>query len=483
MPGDVEMADASKEAEEPEHPLMVRTKEGQELMQSAAPKALEIFRGVIATDVAADDQRAIRAKEQAVYGAGEIYAEQKNVPEVKKLLDTCRSFFKIIAKSKTAKIVRKLFDYVARAGCDVQEEIELVEELIAWCRQEKRTFMRQRLQLRLAALRFRTQRYPEALQIINALLREVRRLDDKAMLVDVHVLESRVFYALKNQSKAKAGLVAARTAAHTIYIPPLVQAEIDMQSGIIGAEEGDFRLSFSYFYEAFEGYHGTGEHRKEAEQALTYMLMSKILDEHLDDLHNIMAQKSVLPYRDHRAVVALNAIADAHRASDLHRFNSTRSEYADVLSADGTLSRHLEDLYNKLLERHLLRIIEPYERVQIMHIAKQIGLSDVIIESKLSTMILDKKLKGILDQANRCVNVFDDTEADSTYPDALDTISQLHKVVDALIDKDAGKFIKKKEEKKDEKKDDKDEKKDEKKDGDAKEEKKEGDAKEEKKGK
>ena len=55
-----------------------------------------------------------------------------------------------------------------------------------------------------------------------------------------------------------------------------------------------------------------------------------------------------------------------------------------------------------------------------------------MVERKLSQMILDKKLHGILDQGSGCLAVFSPTEADKTYEGALATIQQTGLVVEAL---------------------------------------------------
>jgi 26S proteasome regulatory subunit N6 len=161
------------------------------------------------------------------------------------------------AKAKTAKIgaqvpsprtflmvVRSLIDLFSDIPNTIETQIEVTKDCIAWSVTEKRTFMRLSLQTRLVALYLDSQKYHDALQLSTTLLKELRRLDDKMVLVEVQLLESRVYHALRNIPKSRASLTSARTAANAIYCPPVVQAGLDMQSGILHAEDKDFKTAY-----------------------------------------------------------------------------------------------------------------------------------------------------------------------------------------------------------------------------------------------
>ena len=95
------------------------------------------------------------------------------------------------------------------------------------------------------------------------------------ILTEVHLLESRVYRGIGNLAKSKAALTSARTAANSIYCPPYLQASLDLQSGILHAEDKDYKTAYSYFYETFENL--SSQDDPGALGALKYMLLCKVM--------------------------------------------------------------------------------------------------------------------------------------------------------------------------------------------------------------
>jgi 26S proteasome regulatory subunit N6 len=331
----------------------------------------------------------------------------------------------LIPKAKTAKIVRGIIDSVAKIPGTSDLQISLCKEMVQWTRAEKRTFLRQRIEARLAALLMETKEYSEALTLLSGLVKEVRRLDDKLLLVDIDLLESKLHFSLRNLPKAKAALTAARTAANAIYVPPAQQGAIDLQSGILHAEEKDYKTAYSYFFEAFESFNALEDPK--AIFSLKYMLLCKIMVNQADDVGGIISSKAGLQYVG-PDLDAMKAVADAHSKRSLKLFETALQHYKAQLEEDPIVHRHLSSLYDTLLEQNLCRLIEPFSRVEIAHIAELIELPIDHVERKMSQMILDKKFVGTLDKGVGCLVIFDGPKTDAIYLATLETISNVEKL-------------------------------------------------------
>uniref|UniRef100_A0A8P4GNG9 Proteasome 26S subunit, non-ATPase 11b n=1 Tax=Dicentrarchus labrax TaxID=13489 RepID=A0A8P4GNG9_DICLA len=397
---------------------VVEFQRAQSLISTDRNASIDILHSIVRRDVQENDEEAVRVKEQSILELGTLLAKTGQAAELGGLLKFVRPFLISISKAKAARLVRSLLDLFLDMEAATGQEVELCLECIEWAKAEKRTFLRQALEARLISLYFDTKRYQEALALGSQLLQELKKMDDKALLVEVQLLESKTYHALSNLPKARAALTSARTTANAIYCPPKLQAALDMQSGIIhAAEEKDWKTAYSYFFEAFEGYDSIDSPR--AITALKYMLLCKIVLNLPEEVQALISGKLGLRHAGRQAKQISNAL----------------TEYRAELRDDPIINTHLATLYDNLLEQNLIRVIEPFSRVQIEHISVLIKLSKGDVERKLSQMILDKKFHGILDQGEGVLIIFDEPPVDKTYEAALETIQNMSKVVDSLYNK------------------------------------------------
>jgi 26S proteasome regulatory subunit N6 len=334
-------------------------------------------------------------------------------------------------QARIAKIIRMLYDKLLTIPGGLDAGLAIGLEIVEWCIKEKRTFLKHRIQTKLGGVYLDLGKFQEALKIIEVVLYEVRKLEDMLLLVDIHLVETKVFIALENVGKAKASLTAVKTAATTVNLHPSVQAEIDTLSGYIAAEEKDYSTGFSFFYEAFQGLMNLKDPR--AKNLLLYMVMCKILIKANDDVFSILNSKIGVQHQSPQTE-ALKAIASASKNKSVVEFEKCISVYQKELS-DPLIKTHITRLYTQLLEDNIKKIIEPYSRVEIDYVAKLIGLPYDKVLTKLSEMILDKKIPATLDQGRGCLVIFDEPPLDKTFGESLKIIGNLDKVVDSLYEK------------------------------------------------
>ncbi|KAF3355437.1 Serine/threonine-protein kinase prp4 [Verticillium dahliae VDG1] len=354
-----------------------RVQEAQKLAKSNPREAEQAYQEILSKPPSATSDAAIKEYEAALISLGELYRDEKNAQSLVDLVTTSRTTLSSFAKAKTAKLVRQLLDLFDAIPNTTDTQIAVTKSCIEWATSERRSFLRQNLETRLVTLLMAKQSYYDALTLINGLLRELKRLDDKLVLVEVQLLESRVYHALGNIPKARAALTSARTSA------------------------------------------------------ASYMLLCKIMLNLADDVNNLMASKQAQKYAGQN-LEAMKAIARAHSNRSLEEYERALTAYRYELGSDAFIRNHLRRLYDAMLEQNLIKVIEPFSRVEIDHIANMVGLDTQQVERKLSQMILDKVIIGVLDQGAGCLIIFDETHRDESYDHALATIEKLGGVVDVL---------------------------------------------------
>lgn len=197
---------------------------------------------------------------------------------------------------------------------------------------------------------------------------------------------------------AKASLTASRTAANSIYVVPVLQAEIDEMSGVLHCEESDYVTAYSYFLEvsrriilfcvsrlkcllpmrpqAFDAYDQANH--SSAIACLKYMVLCKVLNDTPGEVSALMASKFGMKHAG-ADLDAMAAVARAAKARSLEEFQAAVEKYGAYLKGDDLIAHHLDLLYARMLEGNLLKIVHPFSCVEIEHVARLINLPETTV--------------------------------------------------------------------------------------------------------
>jgi len=255
-------------------------------------------------------------------------------------------------------------------------------------------------------------------------------MDDKLLLVEIHLIECKTHFRLENIPKSKAALTAAKTNANAIHCPPLQQAEIDQWSGILALREKDFKTAYSYFYEAFEAFH-TGEDKR-AISAFKCIILTKIMDSDAHGVTQAISSKNGMIYAAENEVVGLLEIAKALKARSLKIFEEAVAKHKTMLESDAVVKYHVTDINEALVEQNIMRVLEPYSVVEVDYVAEAIELPRERTIQKLSEMILDGKLDGTLDESGGVISLLPSIKIQPTYDNIIEVIKNSSQVMDCL---------------------------------------------------
>ena len=348
------------------------------------------------------------------------------ISQIKEIKNTNNTFLvkltdKLIAKLKKRK--------------DLLKDIEnIIEEITKFCDETNNISMKSKIQTRLAEIYYINENYAKAIDICNNVIYDLKRYEDNLGLIQLLLLESKIYYATNGISKSKASLTSVKTLVTKVYVEPKLQASIDMQAGILAAHEKDFNLAYSYLFEAFDVYNIPNQKkRNKGLRAFQYMILFKIVGGHIEEVNNVVLSKQGKDYYGPE-VEALRSIESAVKEKSIKLLEDNINKNKEYFK-DKIIMYHINNLYTDLLEKNLIKIIKPYSVVEIDLVAKRIGLNYEEVNNKLRQMILDKKINGILDQGKGSLILYDVDMSNPYLDKSIETFKNLEKVVEALDNK------------------------------------------------
>lgn len=146
--------------------------------------AISLYESIISykfKDADEVNDESVKAKEQSAYRLANIFLQLSLFDELVDLTKQILPLYTDLPKSKTGKIIRSMFDICLKFPGKNRNNslIDLSKYIIEWCNKESRSFLRMKIENKLADLYFKQQNYQESLAILNKLLFELKKKDDK----------------------------------------------------------------------------------------------------------------------------------------------------------------------------------------------------------------------------------------------------------------------------------------------------------------
>ncbi|SOV82331.1 26S proteasome regulatory subunit RPN6 [Plasmodium sp. gorilla clade G3] len=575
------------------------------------------------------NEKVMQINDKLIYLLCDYYINKKEIDKLIEFTTSNENYFNILPQAKTAKLIRNIVEKISKKIRNISILYIIFKKYMNWAYEKKRNFLRCRIEVKIIILYIIKQKYKTALGLIDRLLKEVKKVDDKTLLLELYIVQTKIYMLLKNSPKMKASLTFAKNIANTINTAIYINSEIDLLSGILFIYEKDYKSAYIYLYECYETlytyiynshnntidflskkhndfytiiihniintstissqnktksisqispfllsfytfyeYYDTNnsilsldemninsnnvnliysdmickisssyeeleddkiycitnpielnydlieklsmdnygnliETKMDAKEnilnrendnlntmnnnnnnnnnknnnnnnnnnsssssnffifphnnnskgvgnfglnlnienvkiivPLKYMLLCKVLEENnRKEINNILCENNKLNYVPHKEIQILLDISKSYENRSLDIFEKIIKNSLFLINIDKVIYNYLKELYELLLEKNILKIIEAYSCIDLHYIGEKLNLDINKIISKLSEMILDKKLNGTLDQNVGILILYDDMPETKMYQNVLDIINNLTESVDILYEK------------------------------------------------
>ena len=153
------------------------------------------------------------------------------------------------------------------------------------------------------------------------------------------------------------------------------------------------------FFESFRNYDEAGSLQRI--QVLKYLVLTTMLMK--SDINPFDSQETK-PYKNDPRISAMTDLVDAYQRDDIHRYESILQNNKDVL-ADPFIAENIDEVTRNMRTKGVLKLIAPYTRFTLALIAKQLKISIAEVQDIVGFLIVDKKLKGKINQENGTVEI------------------------------------------------------------------------------
>lgn len=198
------------------------------------------------------DERVVQINDKLIYLLCDYYINKQDIDSLLKFTTANEVYFSVLPQAKTAKLIKNIVEKMSKKIRNISTLYVIFKKYANWAYEKKRNFLKCRIEVKIVILYILKQKYKTALVLVERLLKEVKKLDDKTLLLELYIIETKIYMLLKNTARMKTSLTFAKNVANSINTAIYINGEIDFLSGVLFIFENDYKSAYIYLYECYE---------------------------------------------------------------------------------------------------------------------------------------------------------------------------------------------------------------------------------------
>lgn len=333
------------------------------------------------------------------------------VEHYKELLTYVKS---AVTRNYSEKSINNMLDYIEKGSDDPQAR-KCMEDFYSQTLQSFQSTNNERLWLKtnikLAKLFLDRKDYISLVKKVRELHRACEREDGTddpnkgTYSLEVYAMEIQMYADTKNNKQLKR-LYERALKVRSAVPHPKIMGIIRECGGKMHMSEENWKDAQSDFFESFRNYDEAGSLQRI--QVLKYLVLTTMLMK--SDINPFESQETK-PYKGDARIAAMTDLVDAYQRDDIQKYESVLQNNKDLLG-DPFIAENIDEVTRNMRTKAVLKLIAPYTRFKLAFISKQLKISIPEVQDILGFLIVDKKVKGKINQHEGTMEIEDTNDAE-----------------------------------------------------------------------
>ncbi|KAJ9665868.1 hypothetical protein H2201_003992 [Coniosporium apollinis] len=365
--------------------------------------AIDEFLGVPALEPEKGDW-GFKGLKQAIKLEFRLRRYDKAVEHYKELLTYVKS---AVTRNYSEKSINNMLDFIEKSAED-EDANRCMEKFYSLTLESFQSTNNERLWLKtnikLARLWLDRKEYRQLTEKVRELHKACQREDGTddpskgTYSLEVYALEILMYAETRNNKRLKA-LYQRALKVRSAVPHPKIMGIIRECGGKMHMSEENWKEAQSDFFESFRNYDEAGSLQRI--QVLKYLVLTTML---MGSDINPFDSQETKPYKNDPRIAAMTDLVDAYQREDIHSYEKILQNNRDLL-ADPFIAENIDEVTRNMRTKAVLKLVAPYTRFTLSFISKQLKITPLEVQDIVSFLIVDKKLRGRIDQSSGTVQI------------------------------------------------------------------------------